>query len=212
MGKIPVFLVDDHPIVREGIRRLLEVDDDLNVVGEASSGEEALDQLRYCSPKVILMDIQLPGISGIEATEQIKAQYPDVRVVILSAFGQEHLAQAIEAGADGYVLKTASHSQLVEATKEAAEGRKPLDHSLTEQLFDHFAELYKKSQSQGLSRRQLAILQRVAQGVSSKVIAAEVAISEATFKRDMRGIFDYLEVVDRAQAVAEAYKQNILRH
>lgn len=116
---IPIFLVDDHTVVREGIRRLLELEGDVVIVGEADSAEEALTQLRYCAPKVVLMDIRLPGISGIEATRHIKAQHPDLRVLILSAFGDEHLAQAIEAGADGYVLKTTKRAELMEAVRRA---------------------------------------------------------------------------------------------
>ncbi len=131
MSKITVLLVEDHPIVREGIRRLLSVDKDIVVVGEADSAEEALRQAQFFSPQVVLMDIRLPGASGIEATLQLKTHYPDLRVVILSAYGHEYLTQAIEAGADGYVLKTASQAQLVGAVKQAAEGQSPIDSDLT---------------------------------------------------------------------------------
>ena len=210
MSKIPVFLVDDHPVVREGIRRVLEMDEGISIVGEADSAEEALNQLQFSSLEVVLMDIRLPGISGIEATRQLKSEHPEVHVVILSAFGDEYLAQAIEAGADGYVLKTATQAELVSAVKQAAIGQSPIDSDLTARLLSQFAELSKLSQTKGLTQRQLAILRQVAQGIPSKEIGAALAISEATFKRNMRAIFDYLGVNDRAQAVAEAYKRQLL--
>ena len=207
---IPVFLVDDHAVVREGIQRLLELEGGIVVVGEAGSAEEALTQLRYCAPKVILMDIRLPGLNGIEATRLIKVQHPDLRVLILSAFGDEHLAQAIEAGADGFVLKTTKRAELMEAIKLAAQGQSLIDQDLTGNLLGQFAKLYKKSQIQGLTQRQLIVLKRVSEGVASKKIASELSISDATFKRDMRGIFDHFGVNDRVQAVAEAYKRSLL--
>ena len=148
--------------------------------------------------------------SGIEATRHIKAQYPDLRVLILSAFGDEHLAQAIEAGADGYVLKTTKRADLMEAIKQAAQGHSLIDKDLTGNLLGQFAKLYKDSQIQGLTLRQRMVLKRVSEGASSKKIAGELSISDATFKRDMRGIFDHFGVSDRAQAVAEAYKRSLL--
>lgn len=210
MAKIPVFLVEDHHIVREGIRRLLELDKEIAVVGEADSAEEALKQVEFSSPQVVFMDIRLPGMDGIEATRQLKARYPEMRVVILSGFGHEYLAQAIEAGADGYLLKTTSQEGLVDAVKQAAGGQTPIDSELATRLFGEFAELYKRSQPAGMTRRQLTILQRVSKGIPSKEIAVELNISDATFKRDMRGIFDYLGVNDRAQAIAEAYNRKLL--
>ncbi len=210
MTKIPVFLVDDHTIVREGIQRLLELDDGREVVGQAGSAEEALDQMEAAEPQVILMDIRLPGVSGIEATRLIKARYPYLRVLVLSAFGHEYLAQAIEAGADGYVLKTAKRDELVAAVKRTAKGQGHIDETLTGGLLGQFAELYKASREQGLSQRQLTVLQRVAQGVPSRDITAELSISDATLKRDVRAVFNYFGVNDRAQAVAEAYKRRIL--
>ena len=210
MSKIRVFLVDDHPVAREGTRRLLGVDGEIAVVGEADSAEEMLKQVEFCTPEVVLMDVQLPGISGIEATRQLKEGHPEVRVVILSAFGHEYLSQAIEAGADGYVLKTASQTELSGAVKQVAGGGSPIDRELMGKLLGQFTELAKRSQSQGLKQRQLTILQGIAQGVPSKKLCAQLAISDATFKRDIRSVFDYLGVDDRAQAVAEAYKRKLL--
>ena len=189
---------------------MLAADDAILIIGEAATAEEALPQIQASSPHLILMDIRLPGISGIEATRQIKEQYPSLRVVTLSAFGHEYLAQAIEAGADGYVLKMASASELVAAVKQAAEGQPPIDSDLTAGLLGQFAQLSKLSRSQGLTQRQFAILRGVAQGIPSKEIASQLAISDATFKRDIRNIFNYFGVNDRAQAVAEAYRRKLL--
>ena len=162
------------------------------------------------NPQVILMNIRLPGVNGIEATRLMKTRFPLLRVLVLSAFGHEYLAQAIEAGADGYVLKTAKRTELVAAVKQTASGQGHIDEALTGGLLGQFAELYKASREQGLTQRQLTVLKRVAQGISSREICEELAISDATLKRDVRAVFNYFGVNDRAQAVAEAYKRRIL--
>lgn len=207
---IPIFLVDDHAVVREGISRLLELDAGVTVVGEAGSAEEALNQLRFCAPEVVVMDIRLPGIDGIAATRQIKAQYPNIRVLVLSAFGDEYLAQAIEAGADGYLLKTTKRADLMDAITQLAQGRSLIDRDLTGNLLREFSDLYKDSQARDLTQRQLTILTRASEGASTKEIAAELSISRATFTRDLHRIFDVFGVGDRIQAVAEAYRRGLL--
>ena len=156
------------------------------------------------------MDVRLPGIDGIEATRQLRAKHPTMKVIILSSFGNEYLGQAIEAGAKGYILKTVTQSELVHAVRQAARGQTPLDPNLTAGLVDRFAELSKLARHHGLSERQLSILRGVAQGVPSKETAAQLASSDATFKRDLRAILNYLGVNDRAQAVAEAYNRQLL--
>ena len=211
MGKVRVFLVDDHPLVREGIRRLLEKDQRVQVVGEAGSAEDAISSVKLTSPKVVLMDVRLPGDDGIEATRQLTANDPDLKVVIVSSFGDYYLAQAIEAGACGYILKTATQEELVGGVIQAAEGKSPIDPSLSRALFTRFATMARTTQTGGLSNRQREILQMVANGSSSKVMQAELFISEATLKREFRNIFNLLGVSDRAQAVAEAYRKNLIQ-
>ena len=210
MAKIQVFLVDDHPVVREGIRRLLELEEGISVVGEVASGEEALKQMDARPADVVLMDIRLMGIDGIETTRRLKATHPDLRVLILSGFGHEYMSQAIEAGADGYLLKTAKQHELVRAVEQIAEGQSPIDSNLTAMLLDQFAEMSKLNRSRALVERQLAILRGMAQGLSSQEIAAQLAISDATFKRQLKAIFNYLGANDRAHAVAEAYRRHLL--
>ena len=156
------------------------------------------------------MDIRLPGIDGIEATRQLMIKYPHLKVIMLSAYGSEHLAQAIEAGATGYILKTATPSELVHAVLQASSGQSPIDPDLTAGLVSQFAKASRIARHQGLSSRQREILRLVADGMSSREIAATLAISDATFKREMKNIFNYLGVDDRAHAVAEAFKRHLL--
>ena len=190
MTRIRVFLVDDHPVVREGIRRLLETDERISVVGEAESGEEALEQGDACPKDVLLMDVLLPGMDGIEATRQLRSRYPDLKVVVLSSIGDRHLARAIEAGATGYLLKTATRDELVQAVVEAAGGQSPIDPKLMPSLLHHTGELSRAARHRLLSSRQREILRLVADGVPSQGIAAELSVSRATLKRELRHIFD----------------------
>ena len=131
MRAVEVFLVDDHPMVREGIRRFLEMDDQIRVVGEAESAEEAIVEVTATSPKVVLMDISLPGMNGIEATKRLMLQNPGLRVIILSAFEDQYLMASREAGACGYILKTATQPEMVSAVLRAAAGQSPIDPKLT---------------------------------------------------------------------------------
>ena len=210
MDKIRVFLVDDHPVVREGIHQLLELDERISVIGEAGDAEAAVEQIRARTPEVVLMDIKLPGTDGIEATRRIKDRLPESKVVILSSFGDHYLTQAIEAGACGYILKTASQPELVAAVIQAANGQSPVDPGLSGDLFAQFAKLAKGTQTNGLSTRQQEMLVMVANGSSSRDIENQLFVSEATVKREFRNIFNFLGVNDRVQAVVEAYKRKLI--
>ncbi len=202
-------VVDDHPVVREGMRRLLELDERISVVVEAGSAEEALQKVSEYPPDVLLMDIRLPGMDGIEATRLIRSQHPSVKVIVLSSTADEYLAQAIEAGAAGYMLKTATRDELVQAVVQAAGGQSPIDPKLMPSLLHHMGELSRGARHRLLSSRQREILQLVADGVPSKGIAAHLSVSQATLTRELRHIFDQLGVDDRAHAVAEAYRRNL---
>lgn len=210
MTAIEVLLVDDHPVAREGVCRMLDPEPGIKVAGESGGAEEALSWLNHHAVDVILMDVRMPEIDGIEATRQLKDMRPELKVIMLSAFGGEYLAEAIEAGADGYMLKSASRAQLVDAIVQVTEGQSPIDASLTGGLFDRFAKVSKLAREKGLSNRQMEVLQLIAAGLSSKEMAASLAISEATLKRDVKGILEYLGVKDRAQAIAEAYQRHLL--
>ena len=210
MPPVKVFLVDDYPLVRAGTRRLLEMDTRVLVVGEAETGEEACDGIPASGARVILMDIRLPGMDGIATTRRLTTLDPELRVVVLSGFGGNFLAPAIEAGACGYILKSAAPSELVQAVLRAADGQSPVDASLGNMLLTSLLMKQKRPQSGSLTTRQREILGMVASGMSSKEIEAQVFVSEATVKRELRNVFDFLDVNDRAHAVSEAYKRNLL--
>ena len=210
MATVRVFLVDDHPVVREGIRRLLELDDRIQVVGETDNAEEALAQVAITSPKVVLMDIRLPGMDGVEATERLTAQFPCLRVLILSSFEDRYVTNSIRAGACGYILKTATQPEMVSAVLRAADGQIPIDPKLTSMLLERSGNQSKKSKRPVLSGRQLEILRLIANGVPSRAIASALSVSDATLTRDLRRVFDLPGVDDRTHAIAEAYRQLLL--
>jgi DNA-binding NarL/FixJ family response regulator len=207
MDTIRIFLVDDHQVVREGLRRMLELEPDFEVVGEAGTAKDALDQIETLSPEVILMDIKMPGIDGIELTRQLKRKFPAVKVIMLTLY-DEYLAQAIEAGANGYLVKDINREELLKAIRAVHEGRSPLNLSLTH---DRLAELTAPdSQQTKLSDRELTILRLIADGVTTEGITHQLFLSEASVKRSVRFIFDKLGVHNRSEAVAEAYKRRLI--
>lgn len=210
MGPVRAFLVDDHPAFREGIRRLLDSDTGVEIVGEAESAEECLKEIGKCPVDVVLMDVNMPGIGGIQATRQLKKKYPDVKVIVLSTFGEEYLDQAIEAGANGYLLKTVTKQELATAVIQAAGGQSPIDARLTTGLLDRLSRPTNGHEKSVLTNRQREILLLIADGVPSKKIEEQLAISQATLTRQLRHTFDLLGVDDRAHAVAEAYRRGIL--
>ena len=208
--RIRVLLVDDHPMIREGFRRLLEKNGEFEVVGEVDGVEDALDALTRSRVEMVVMDIQLPGLDGVEGTRLVKAKYPDVKVVIVSSYGEEYLLPAISAGADGYLLKTQSPWDLVKCMHQAAIGHSPVDPGLTRLLMDQ-AAVGSSAASDGLpTERQQDVLRLVSDGISSKDVASRLNISETTLKREFRNIFNLLGVNDRAHAVAEACRRNLI--
>ena len=193
-SKIRVLLVEDHKIVRQGIRRLLEVDEGIEVVGEASTGEEALIQARATSPNIVLMDIRVPGMDGIEATEHLKQAHADVEVIMLTSYAEEYVAEAIRAGAAGYLLKSVSHEELSQAIRAVHAGESVIDRSLGRDLFRRFADLTQAASGAALTDRELEVLRFLAAGKTGNEIAAELFIGETTLKRELRHIFNKLGV------------------
>ncbi len=209
MNAIRILLVDDHQVVREGLRRMLELEADLKVVGEAADAKEALTQVESLSPEVILMDIKMPGVDGIELTRQLKQKYPSCNVIMLTLY-DEYLTQAIEAGAVGYLLKDIKRDELLRSIRAIREGRSPLHLSLSQ---EQLAELVAPAESQQrayLSERELAILRLIADGVITKEIANQLFLSEASVKRSVRLILEKLGVHNRSEAVSEAYKRRLI--
>jgi len=210
MKPIKVLLVDDQPLVREGIRRMLELENDIRVVGEARSGEEAIVKAKDLDPDVILMDIKMSGMSGIEATRQLKAQGCAANIIILTVYDDKYLGQCAEAGAVGYLLKDITREDLVKAIELANGGQSPFAPSVASSLLKQFTKMVAVNRENVLTSRQLNILRLIAAGISNKDIAKKLYLSEATIKRETSTIFAKLGATDRAQAVAEAYTKSLL--
>jgi DNA-binding NarL/FixJ family response regulator len=206
-GHVRVLIVDDHPVVRTGLRGMLEGQPNLEIVGEAEDGEEAVKLTERLNPNVVLMDLRMPGMGGVVATAQIKERIPDVHVLVLTTYDSSaDILRAIEAGATGYLLKDAPREELFRAVRAAAQG-KPL---LAPEVAAHLMERVRWPSEETLSGRELEVLELVAQGKSNRDIAAELWISEATVKSHLLHVYDKLGATDRASAVAVAMKRGIL--
>jgi DNA-binding NarL/FixJ family response regulator len=210
MKTIKVLIVDDQQMVREGLRRMLELDEGINVVGEAKSGEECLSLVENVAPDIILMDVRMPGMGGIECTKQLREIGCPASVIVLTVYEDKYLAQAAEAGAVGYLLKDINRQDLLKAIHATMEGQSAFAPSVSRSLFKQLANMAQISRESLLTPRQLNILRLVAAGVTNKEIAARLYLSEATIKRETNNIFSRLGVLDRTQAVSEGYKRNLL--
>ena len=205
MDKITVLLVDDHALVRKGFRRMLEDDPAIAVVGEASDGNDAVKLAIELKPKVTVMDCALPGISGIEATRQIRAKHPEARILMLSMHSEDTLIrQALEAGARGYILKNAMDLDLIKAVKGVAEGKTVLDPQLVK------PEALKGERNTGLTVRELEILQYIVAGKSNKEIATELKLSANTVAVHRANIMDALGIHKTAELVVYAIRNGLV--
>jgi DNA-binding NarL/FixJ family response regulator len=209
-GVIRVLLVDDHPMVIAGLQRVLELETGIQVVGDARSGEEAIEKAVSLSPDVIIMDLKMPGMDGITATREIKQRLPWVVILVLTLYAEDYVQQAIEAGASGYLLKDSDRDQIVRAIHDVARGLCPIAPSLTRYLITEFSKVSWSRKASILTRRQREILKLIAKGVHGKEIGRQLYISTSTVKREIRNIFDKLGVDNRAQAVSEAMKQRLI--
>lgn len=210
MNEVKILIVDDQQMVREGLRRMLELDDGIVVVGEAKSGEECLAAVDSLNPDIILMDVRMPGMGGIECTRQLKQKGTKAKVIILTVYEDKYLAQAAEVGAAGYLLKDINRQDLLKAIQLTVEGYSAFTPSITQSLFAQLASKGSSGSDSTLTSRQLSILRLMASGVTNREIAAQLYLSEATIKRETNNIFTKLDVGDRAQAVSEGYKRNLL--
>ncbi|MHB8896955.1 MAG: response regulator [Candidatus Geothermincolia bacterium] len=218
---IRVIIVDDHDIVREGLRRILEKREDIEVVGEAVSGEEGVELVKKFHPDVSLVDIQLPGMSGIELTEKAKAINPDGEIVVLTMFDDRQIAQqAIRAGAIGYVLKSTANQQLLDAIDAACHGESLITPSVARKLVEVLAGLPEPKDpiDQGklpepynqLTKREMEVLREIAENKSNREIADDLYISEHTVKAHVKAIFRKLQIDDRTQAIMMAMKDGLV--
>ena len=210
MDKIHVFLVEDHPLIRLAMRRLLEQDGNFLVVGEASNAEEALERLGTLPADMVVMDIRLPGMDGVEATRRLKLHHPHLKVVIMSAFGEEYLVPSIEAGADGYMMKGLTADEVLHGLVQAARGLPPIDAALTRHLMNRSVTGSATQLAPFLSPRQREVLRLVSNGLTTKEIANSLSVSSPTIKREFRKIFELFGVKDRAHAISEAYRHGLV--
>ena len=205
-----MYLVDDEVLIRESLQVVLDLEPDIEVVGQASDGETVLNDPAARSADVVLMDVRLPGIDGIEATRRLKETVPGIAVVMLSSYDNEYVGAAFDAGASGYILKSYQRHRLVQAVRAASEGQMPIDPSLTGELVRELSNLRQAHRDSILTKRQMEILGLVALGSRYKEIARTLFVSESTINREMRKVYDGLGVKDAAHAVSEAWRRGLL--
>ena len=203
-SQIKVLTVDDHPLLREGVAAVMEDERDIELVAEASSGSEAIELFRRHRPDVTLMDLQMPGMSGIEAMLAIRAEFPNARFIVLTTYqGDVQALRALKAGAAGYLLKNMLRKELLETIRVVHAGRRRIPPEIAAELADHVTD-------DALSEREIAVLQRAATGNSNKIIASQLGVSEATVKGHMKSILSKLSANDRTHAVTIAMKRGFL--
>jgi DNA-binding NarL/FixJ family response regulator len=210
---IRALIVDDHPVTREGLRTALELSDKVVVVvGEAASGEEAVERAAELTPDVVFMDVRMPGIDGIEATRRIREASPETKIILITIDeSRGAISEAIQAGVSGYLLKDASADTLIDAARNAVEGRAVIHPQLTKAFIEE-AHLGEPSSEQApLSKREREILQKIANGATTKEVASELGISPHTVKTHLERIFEKLGANDRAQAVAIAIRTGLVQ-
>ncbi|MDP9330742.1 MAG: response regulator transcription factor [Actinomycetota bacterium] len=213
MPPIRALIVDDHPVTREGLRTALELSKDvIVVVGEASSGEEAIEQARDLTPDVVFMDVRMPGMDGIEATRRIRQAAPSTKVILITIDeSRGAISEAIQAGVSGYLLKDTSPDALVDAARNAVEGNAVIHPQLTKTFIEEIRLGEAESPTTTpLSKREREILQKVADGSTTRQVATDLGISPHTVKTHLERIFEKLGANDRAQAVAIAIRTGIV--
>lgn len=210
---ISVMLADDHVLMREGIKQLLEFDGSIEVVAEASDGEECLSKMKTCNPQVLLLDINMPKMNGIEVLEEIKKQKLDVRVLILTVHNEvEYLLKAVDIGVDGYILKESESAELKRAINLVVKGESYIQPRLIPLLNNRLmARDSDKDKVELLTQRELEVLTQVANGMINKEIATSLCISERTVKNHISNIFKKIGVSDRTQAAVFAIKNDVIK-
>ena len=202
--RIRVFSVDDHPLLREGIAAIINSHSDMVLVAEASSGAEAIRLFRELEPDVTLMDLRLPDMSGIDAMNAIRADFPEARIVVLTTFeGDVEMQRALQAGARGYLLKNMPPRDLADAIRAVHAGKKRIPEQVAAKLAEHLGE-------EQLTAREIDVLRHVAGGSRNRDIARELFISEETVKVHVKHIMEKLGATDRTQAVAIALRRGII--
>jgi len=207
---ITVLIADDHPVVRHGLRTFLELQKDVRVVGEAATGEEAIALVAELVPEVVLMDLVMPGVDGIEATRRIRDVSPSTRVIVLTSFAEDDkVFPAIRAGATGYLLKDVEPQQLVEAVRAAHRGEPLLHPKVAARLMEAVGGAGDAPAVEELTGRELDVLRLLARGLQNKAIAAELVVSEKTVKTHVSNILSKLHLNDRTQAALYAVRRGL---
>ncbi|MFN2590697.1 MAG: response regulator [Actinomycetota bacterium] len=215
--KLRVLIVDDHALFRRGLQMVLRQESDIDVVGEAADGHEAVDKAQELMPDVVLMDVRMPGQSGIKATEQIKDSLPHAKILMLTISDEEaDLYDAIKAGASGYLLKEISIDEVAEAVRSVWAGQSRISPSMASKLLTEFAAMSKRANERQqlpaprLTDREMEVLKLVAQGMNNRDIAKELFISENTVKNHIRNILEKLHLHSRMEAVVYAVREKLL--
>jgi DNA-binding NarL/FixJ family response regulator len=208
---IRILIVDDHPVTREGLHAALDIEEGVEVVGEAGSGEQAIENAGELRPDVVFMDVRMPGMGGIEAARAIREASPDTKVILVTVDeSRASISEAIQAGVSGYLLKDTSADELVNAARLAVEGKAVIHPQLTRAFIEEVQTAEKRGDAAPLSRREKEILQKVAYGATTKEVAHDLGISPHTVKTHLERIFEKLGANDRAQAVAIAIRTGLV--
>jgi two-component system response regulator DevR len=213
MNPVSIVIADDHAVVRMGLKALLSQQVDLHVVGEASTGEEAIQQATLHRPDLVIMDIRMPGLSGIDACRKITKQLPDTRVILLTSYAEDELLfAAIRAGAVGYVLKRLGTTDLIHAIREVVRGEAVLDPIVTEAMFKRISQLDKDKDGtafSALSNQELRVLAMIRDGASNRDIAGRLFLGEGTIRNYVSNVLSKLHVANRAAAAAFAVQHKV---
>lgn len=201
---IRILTVDDHPLLRKGIAALVNAEPDLKLVAEASNGKEAIEAFRSHQPDVTLMDLQMPGVDGLDAIEAIRREFPEARIIVLTTYsGDTQVLRALKAGARGYILKGHVHKELLDAIRAVHAGQKRIPAEIATELADHATD-------DALTEREIAVLRLIATGNANKQIADQLSIGEATVKSHITNILSKLGANDRTHAVTIGLTRGII--
>lgn len=213
MNKIKILIADDHSMVREGLKQLIELEDDIEVVEQAGNGRDAIEKVMKYSPDVVLLDINMPVMNGLEALEHLRSVKNDVKVLMLTIHNEvEYLYKAVELGVNGYVLKDSEADILIKAIRTINSGETFIQPNMASQLFEKINGSKNDivSVAKKLTRREIEVLKLITEGLLNKEIAHQLCISEKTVKNHISNIFKKIEVSDRTQAAVFAIKNNIV--
>jgi two-component system NarL family response regulator len=203
-GPLRLLLADDHPVVREGLAAILSRQDDMEVVAQAGDGDQAIELFRRVRPDLAILDLRMPGVSGVEAIARLRREFPAARLLVLTTFdGDADVRRALQAGADGYLLKQMSAAELVAAVRAAAAGRRVVAPAAAQQLAEHVGE-------PALTRRELEVLELIVAGRSNKRIARQLGLTEGTVKSHVNSILVKMGADDRTQAATDALRRGLV--